>query len=47
VKYNEIPPRVDYSLAESGKKLLPVLEELAKWGMELIQGKKEERRSKF
>lgn len=37
VQYNEIPPRVDYSLAESGKKLLPVLDELAKWGMELIQ----------
>ncbi|NFA61001.1 helix-turn-helix transcriptional regulator [Clostridium sporogenes] len=35
VQYNEIPPHVDYSLSEVGKKLLPVLDELAKWGEEL------------
>lgn len=39
VQYNEIPPHVDYSLAENGKKLLPVLDELAKWGIELMQSK--------
>lgn len=41
VQYNEIPPHVDYSLTKSGEKLLPVLEELAKWGMELVQNKKD------
>lgn len=35
VQYNEIPPRVDYSLTKAGEKLLPVLDELAKWGKEL------------
>lgn len=31
-QYNEIPPRVEYSLTEKGKALLPVFTELAKWG---------------
>lgn len=37
VQYNEIPPHVDYSLSEAGKKLLPVLDNLAGWGMEFIR----------
>jgi len=28
----EVPPRVEYYLTGEGKKLLPLLEELAKWG---------------
>lgn len=32
VQYNEIPPRVEYSLTESGIDLIPSLESLAKWG---------------
>lgn len=39
VQYNVVPPHVDYSLAEAGKKLLPVLDELAKWGSALAQEK--------
>lgn len=31
-QYNGIPPRVEYSLTEKGKALLPVFTELAKWG---------------
>lgn len=31
-QFNEIPPRVEYSLTESGRELLPVFTELAKWG---------------
>lgn len=31
-QYNEIPPRVEYSLTEKGKALLPAFVELAKWG---------------
>jgi DNA-binding HxlR family transcriptional regulator len=36
VQYNEIPPRVEYSLTDVGKKLLPVLNELASWGETLL-----------
>lgn len=32
VQYNEVPPRVEYSLTEEGLSLLPALAELAKWG---------------
>ncbi len=31
VQYNEIPPRVEYSLSPKGKGLLPVLAELTNW----------------
>ncbi|MEG7619396.1 helix-turn-helix domain-containing protein [Enterococcus faecalis] len=31
-QYPEIPPRVEYSLTEEGKDLVPSLESLAKWG---------------
>lgn len=30
--FAEVPPRVEYCLSEEGKTLLPLLEELAKWG---------------
>lgn len=31
-QYMEIPPRVEYSLTEAGKDLIPALESLANWG---------------
>lgn len=31
-QYNEIPPRVEYSLTKKGKELLPVFFEIHKWG---------------
>jgi DNA-binding HxlR family transcriptional regulator len=31
--YNEIPPRVEYSLTEKGSDLIPVLRQMAKWGL--------------
>lgn len=31
-QFNEIPPHVEYSLTETGRDLLPVFTELAKWG---------------
>ncbi len=31
-QYNEIPPRVEYSLTELGKALKPALEQLGSWG---------------
>lgn len=33
--YAEIPPRVEYSLTETGKKLIPILEQLCAWGKEI------------
>lgn len=32
--YREIPPKVEYSLTESGKSLMPLLKELQHWGQE-------------
>ena len=39
-QFNEIPPRVEYSLTEKGKGLLPVFTELAKWGEKYIDEEK-------
>jgi DNA-binding HxlR family transcriptional regulator len=33
-RYREVPPRVDYSLTERARDLMPVLGELARWGYE-------------
>lgn len=33
-QYNVIPPRVEYTLTEEGKRLLPPLNALAEWGRE-------------
>lgn len=32
--YREVPPKVEYSLTELGRKFLPVLEALEEWAME-------------
>ena len=32
IKFTEMPPRVEYSLTNAGKSLLPLLHELANWG---------------
>lgn len=36
-QYEAIPPKVEYSLTERGKALLPVLRELNAWGEEQIK----------
>lgn len=36
IQFNEIPPRVEYSLTEKGKALLPVFYEMTKWGFQYI-----------
>ena len=33
-QYNEIPPKVEYSISEKGLSLKPLLEEMHKWGRE-------------
>lgn len=35
--YREVPPQVEYSLTEIGRKLIPVLEALEKWAREYEQ----------
>ena len=36
-QYETIPPKVEYSLTERGKELLPALNELSKWGEEQLK----------
>lgn len=31
-EYNQIPPKVEYSLSKRGQSLMPILEEMCKWG---------------
>lgn len=31
-QYNQIPPKVEYSLTEKGKSLVPMLEYMSQWG---------------
>lgn len=33
-EYHQIPPKVEYSLTEKGKTLLPILDHMSKWGTE-------------
>lgn len=35
-QFNEIPPRVEYSLTDKGKDLLPVFYAIVKWGFKYI-----------
>lgn len=34
VIYEQVPPKVEYSLTQHGKKLAPILEMMSKWGVE-------------
>ena len=36
VQFNEIPPRVEYSLTDKGHALLPIFYEMTKWGLRYI-----------
>lgn len=36
-QYNEVPPRVEYTLTEKGKSILPALGQLAGWATEYMQ----------
>lgn len=37
--YAEVPPKVEYSLTEKGKSVIPILESLCKWGEEYCESK--------
>jgi len=34
IAYDEVPPKVEYSLTQTGETLKPILYELGKWGIE-------------
>lgn len=40
--YAETPPRVEYSLTDKGKELIPVLNSIGSWGMYLVEEYKAE-----
>ncbi|WP_234122418.1 winged helix-turn-helix transcriptional regulator [Clostridium hydrogenum] len=40
VVYNEIPPKVEYSLTDKGKTLVPILAGLSEWAHEYINSNK-------
>jgi len=37
--YPVVPPKVEYTLTDKGKSLLPILESLQEWGSEQLQDK--------
>jgi DNA-binding HxlR family transcriptional regulator len=37
--YAEVPPKVEYFLTDFGKSLIPMLEEIARWGRDLAEAK--------
>lgn len=39
--FAEVPPRVEYTLSDFGSKLMPVVEAMAKWGIETGKSKGE------
>jgi len=41
VQYLEMPPRVEYSLTENGKKLIPALKSFEEWSKEQIKIREE------
>ncbi|WP_236029516.1 winged helix-turn-helix transcriptional regulator [Bifidobacterium miconisargentati] len=38
-QYNEVPPRVEYSLTDNGYAIIPALKEFEKWGQLLLDTK--------
>lgn len=34
--YNEVPPKVEYSLTKEGEKLIPIMEKMQLWGQEYL-----------
>lgn len=45
--YPIVPPKVEYSLTEKGKSLIPILELMDQWGKDYMETFKEEQREKI
>lgn len=35
--YNEVPPKVEYSLTKEGEKLIPILDTMQEWGQDYLK----------
>ena len=35
--YPVVPPKVEYTLTEDGKKLIPILESIKSWGTDIVE----------
>ena len=35
--YQEVPPKVEYSLTKEGEKLIPILDTMQEWGQEYLK----------
>lgn len=35
--YNQVPPKVEYSLTEKGESLVPILRQMYNWGLEFMK----------
>lgn len=44
--YPQVPPRVEYALTETGGSLTPLLNQLAEWGLEHLDGKGARKRAR-
>ncbi len=42
-QYNEIPPRVEYSLTQKGKSVLPILQSICKWSQENVNSQEDKK----
>jgi len=42
ISYDEIPPRVEYSLTEKGRSIMPVLYEICRWSSQYFPKRQEE-----
>lgn len=43
--YQEVPPKVEYSLTDWGKSFIPILESMGEWGKKYIANANDDRRS--
>ncbi|RED52570.1 winged helix-turn-helix transcriptional regulator [Cohnella lupini] len=39
--YQEVPPKVEYSLSDAGKSFIPILEVMGEWGKKYAMSKKD------
>ena len=45
--YAEVPPRVEYTLTETGKSLQPVIDQIGNWGTAYVEKKKQALHNSF
>ncbi|GAA3412335.1 winged helix-turn-helix transcriptional regulator [Paenibacillus hodogayensis] len=43
--YQEVPPKVEYSLTDAGKSFIPILENMGEWGRKYAMGKQKTKKT--